>query len=85
MADSVATSLVELTDAELNLVAGGAAPADPNAWGQAVKTANQDPNGYPNGGNRGSYVSGQAQDSQTPGYAYEIHTLAPVGSGPNPT
>jgi hypothetical protein len=47
-------------------------------WGQEVKSCNQT-SCYPGGGSRGSYVSGQARDSEGPGYAWEIHTLAHPG------
>ena len=48
-------------------------------WGQDVKAANQAENGYPNGTSRGGYVSGQARDSDGPGYGREIHGLANPG------
>jgi hypothetical protein len=57
-----------------------AAPASTGAaplftWGQEVQLCNQT-NCYPGGTSRGGYVTVEARDSQTPGYAYEIQTLA---------
>lgn len=66
----------ELDEKELDQVSGG----QTNNWGQEVKAANQDPNGYPGGTSRGAYVSGQARDNQTPGYGWEIHNLANPGN-----
>jgi hypothetical protein len=56
-----------------------AAPNQEAQWGQAIKACNQTPGCYPNGGSRGSYVNGQAQDTQDPGYGGEIHSLANPG------
>lgn len=58
---------------------GGSVGAAPTNWGQAVKECNQT-SCYPDGTSRGVYVSGQANDSQTPGYAWEIHNLANPGN-----
>jgi hypothetical protein len=57
-----------------------AAPASTGAaplftWGQEVKVCNQ-ASCYPGGTSRGGYVTVEARDSQTPGYAYEIQMLA---------
>jgi hypothetical protein len=41
-------------------------------------------NCYPGGTSRGVYVSGQATDSETPGYGYEIINLASPGNA-NPS
>jgi hypothetical protein len=56
-----------------------AAHAARDNWGQEVKACNQTAC-YPGGTNRGAYVSGQAGDSQGPGYAWEIQTLANPGN-----
>ena len=54
-----------------------------NNWGQEVKACNLT-SCHPDGTSRGGYVSGQAQDSQTPGYAWEIQNLAnPGNANPN--
>jgi hypothetical protein len=75
------TALLAGTCLGLSATAVHAAPAN---WGQEVKTCNQT-DCYPGGTNRGTYVSGQAGDSQGPGYAWEIHTLAGPGkSNPAP-
>jgi len=55
-----------------------AASAQPTNWGQEVKECNQS-SCYPGGTSRGEYVRDQAQDSQGPGYAGEIHELANPG------
>ena len=47
-------------------------------WGQEVKSANQN-NGYPGGTSRGGYVSGQARDSDGPGYGHEVQSLGVGG------
>ena len=57
----------------------GKSGIEANNWGQEVKAANQAENGYPNGTSRGDYVSGQARDSDGPGYGREIHDLANPG------
>jgi hypothetical protein len=51
------------------------ASAAPDTWGQEVKDCNAT-SCYAGETNRGAYVSGQATDEQTPGYAYEIQNLA---------
>lgn len=65
----------------------GAAPAlaaTPDNWGQEVKACNLAAC-YPGGTSRGAYVRGQAQDSDGPGYGWEIHNLSPPGnSNPKP-
>lgn len=48
-------------------------------WGQEVKQCNQAAC-YSGSTNRGVYVRGQATDTQTPGYGWEILTLASPGS-----
>lgn len=57
----------------------GKSNIEANNWGQDVKAANHADNGYPNGTSRGGYVSGQARDSDGPGYGREIHDLASPG------
>jgi hypothetical protein len=57
---------------------GGVPSASAN-WGQEVKECNRT-SCYPGGTSRGVYVSGQANDGEGPGYAWEIHTLANPGS-----
>jgi hypothetical protein len=54
-----------------------AAPGD--NWGQEVKLCNQ-ADCYPGGTNRGTYVRGQANDAESPGYGWEIHNLANPGN-----
>lgn len=71
----------------LGMGLAGATPAlaaAPDNWGQEVKTCNLT-DCYPGGTNRGGYVRGQAHDSESPGYAWEIHNLAnPGNSHPTP-
>jgi hypothetical protein len=55
----------------------------PDNWGQEVKDCNQTAC-YPGGTHRGQYVRGQAHDSETPGYAREIHELANPGQADPP-
>lgn len=75
---------VTLTEAQMDGVTAGAMPEGFNNWGQVVSGCNAS-SCYPGGTSRGVYVSGQATDSQTPGYAYEIHNLAhPGNSNPAP-
>ena len=58
------------------LAAPAAASAKPpDTWGQEVKACNVS-DCYPGGTSRGEYVSEQADDSQAPGYAWEIQELA---------
>lgn len=65
-------------------IAAGAGAAPGNNWGQEVSGCNHS-DCYPGGTSRGGYVSGQARDSQTPGYGWEIHNLAhPGNSNPGP-
>ena len=61
-------------------LAAGAAPAqgEQSNWGQEVKACNAT-DCYPGGTSRGEYVRGQANDSEGPGYASEIHTYANPG------
>ena len=47
-------------------------------WGQEVKDCNSQ-SCYPDGASRGGYVRVQAEDSQYPGYGWEIHNLAYPG------
>ena len=47
-------------------------------WGQEVKDCNSH-SCYPDGASRGGYVRVQAEDGQSPGYAWEIHNLAYPG------
>ena len=56
----------------------GASQAQQSNWGQQVKACNQT-DCYPGGTSRGEYVRGQAKDSDRPGYASEIHSLANPG------
>ena len=62
------------------MLTGGvpATQAQQNNWGQQVKSCNQ-ADCYPGGTSRGEYVSGQAKNSEVPGYASEIHRLANPG------
>ena len=64
------------------LAVPASASAQPSTWGQEVKECNAT-SCYPGGTNRGAYVSTQARDSDTPGYAWEVQTLAlsPRGLG----
>jgi hypothetical protein len=66
-------SSVALSTAVFSLAAQ-AQTAPPDNWGQEVKECNLS-NCYDGGGPRGTYVPGEAQDQQTPGYANEIHSL----------
>jgi len=85
MKKMVYLSTVAITVALLPLAAYGKTKPVPNNWGQQVKACNHEPNCYPGGGNRGSYVSKQARDADRPGYANEIHNLAKPGkSNPKP-
>jgi len=59
------------------------AGATPDTWGQQVKACNLT-SCYPGATNRGTYVRGQATDSQAPGYAWEIHTFASPGNSAPP-
>jgi hypothetical protein len=56
----------------------GAVQAQQSNWGEEVKACNQT-DCYPGGTSRGEYVSRQAKDSEDPGYAAEIHSLANPG------
>jgi hypothetical protein len=51
------------------------AAAAPDTWGQEVQGCNAT-SCYPEGSTRGGYVSAQAKDSETPGYAWEVQSLA---------
>jgi hypothetical protein len=75
-------SSVALMTALLSFAAYAAAPSPDTNWGQQVKDCNLT-SCYPGGTNRGTYVQGQATDTQGPGYGYEIQTLAPVPSSDN--
>jgi hypothetical protein len=73
---------VTLTEAQMDGVTAG--QTTPENWGQEVKACNAS-SCYDGGTSRGVYVSGQATDPQTPGYAWEIHNLArPGNSNPAP-
>lgn len=81
MKRSVKRAIVISTFA-LGMGLASAAPAlaaPPDNWGQEVKACNQT-NCYPDGTNRGEYVRQQAHDSESPGYAWEIHNLAKPGN-----
>lgn len=58
------------------------ASAETGTWGGEVSACNAT-SCYPGGTNRGAYVSGQAVDSEAPGYAWEVQdlALAPQGLG----
>ncbi len=56
----------------------GAAHADWKNWGQEVKDCNAT-SCYPGGETRGGYVNVQARDTESPGYAWEIHAYATPG------
>jgi len=64
------------------LAVPASAAAAPSTWGREVKQCNAT-SCYPDGGSRGSYVRGQARDSEAPGYAREVQNLAlsPNGLG----
>ena len=66
--------------AAVALLAPAAAFAAPGDWGQAVKDCVDNAGCY-DGGSRGSYVSVQAQDADSPGYAWELNNLAPPPPG----
>ncbi|HSN11114.1 MAG TPA: hypothetical protein VLS51_03255 [Propionibacteriaceae bacterium] len=65
-------------------VTGATAAHATDNWGQVVKACNSTPWCYPGDGSRGSYVAVQANDSEGPGYAWEIHAYAlPGNSSPS--
>ena len=60
------------------VLAQGTSEEAKDNWGQEVKDCNAS-DCYSGGTSRGVYVQGQAQDTDTPGYAREIHDLANPG------
>ena len=70
---------VTLTEAQMDGVTAGVMPTGFYNWGQEVAGCNAS-SCYGAGLSRGDYVSGQARDNQTPGYGYEIQSLANPGN-----